>query len=627
MHMRSQIWVSIFLGSAAVVLFVNAASTLRHVSERDADISPGESQALKAPEKQVSHVQVVHRSGQTFITWQEPEPAITSNEAAVPAVTAKRYEIEQSRKIRYRVYRSDSRIGSLANLKPIGEALPLSVWNTERYGLYPSPEHPAPRFVIEDGAAPLPPGTGLYVHTARAPGPAFYAVTISENGAENRSLGSDNSTVDAVTETVSAPRPVLQAEQKPETFLYVVGGITLRYYVRWEAPPTFSVENQPFDYLVGIPPAVAKPAPVMLAFHAWGGNVERDYGWWFNAEKGAMLVASNLRPYDWWTGFQENLFTPAAPKTPDEWRKGVVRPFAQRRVLSFLDWVAQNYKVDLSRTFFAGSSMGGSGAIMLGLRFPERAAWVMSWVGIHRPTGSPTFKASYDEVFGRPEFGVKFEDGTPVWDYFDDVWYVRQHPERDVPLLIFSNGKNDTSIGWPQAAEFVKALQEVRQPHIFVWGQNSHNERAGLPGGDQRIMPLDLRANQSLPAFTHNSLDGNPGAGPPEDGDPSGQINAYMWWDTKDIADDANEWGMTVGMFPNAPAETCTVNVTPRRTQKWKPKPGERVTWTNTSIGGSKIAQSGEAVADQWGLVTLERLTTSKGKTRIRIHRSPSSSP
>jgi pimeloyl-ACP methyl ester carboxylesterase len=359
----------------------------------------------------------------------------------------------------------------------------------------------------------------------------------------------------------------------------------------------------------------------MIGLHAWGGSLERDYGWWYNAEKGAMLVASNMRPYDWWTGFHEHLFTERAPKAPADWKRGVVRPYAQRRMLSFLDWVATKYAVDLSRTFVAGNSMGGSGAIMLALRFPERIAWTMSWVGIHRPLESPTFKASYDESYGRPEWGAMFEDGTPVWDYFDDVKYLQRFPDRDSGLIVFSNGKNDANIGWPPAVAFVRALQETRRPHLFMWGQNSHGERAGMPGGDQRLMPIDIRIDQSLPAFTRGSLDGDPGNGSPDNGDPAGQINAYMLWETKDIVDEDGQWAMTIGLFPNAPKPTATVDVTPRRCQKFKLRPGERVSWTNTSTGGAKIAQSGEATADQWGLVTLADVSTSTGKTRLHIKR------
>ena len=29
------------------------------------------------------------------------------------------------------------------------------------------------------------------------------------------------------------------------------------------------------------------------------------YGWWYNAEQGAFLLAPNQDPYDWWTGYHE----------------------------------------------------------------------------------------------------------------------------------------------------------------------------------------------------------------------------------------------------------------------------------------------------------------------------------
>src|SRR5262249_9212110 len=161
-----------------------------------------------------------------------------------------------------------------------------------------------------------------------------------------------------------------------------------------------------------------------------------------------ILVSSNQIPYDWWTGFQEHLFTPHPPRTADDWRSGVIRPYAQRRMLSFLDWVAAKFPVDVHRIYTAGVSMGGSRSIMPAVRNPDRFAWVMSWVGIHRPLESPTYKSSYTEVYGPPEYGVKYEDGTPVWNYFDDVSYLKQHPDVETPLIVFANGKNDVNIGW-----------------------------------------------------------------------------------------------------------------------------------------------------------------------------------
>ena len=166
---------------------------------------------------------------------------------------------------------------------------------------------------------------------------------------------------------------------------------TLHYYVRWEAPPNSNIPGKPFDYLVAVPAKLVKPSAIGLHMHAWGGSLNDGYGWWFNAEKGAILVASNQSPYDWWTGYQEGLGAGQALKTKEDWTKGVVRPYTQRRMLSFLDWVATQWEVDLTRTFAAGNSMGGSGRYVCA-RFPERIAWAISWVGIHIPSYEPAFQ-------------------------------------------------------------------------------------------------------------------------------------------------------------------------------------------------------------------------------------------
>lgn len=65
------------------------------------------------------------------------------------------------------------------------------------------------------------------------------------------------------------------------------------------------------------------------------------------------------------------------------------------------------------------------------------------------------------------------------------------------------------------------------------------------------------------------------------------------------------------------------MDVTPRRCQKFKPAPGETFRWTNTSLAEGKVVQSGTAVADRWGLVTLEKVTVSKGRNRIEISQGP----
>jgi hypothetical protein len=195
---------------------------------------------------------------------------------------------------------------------------------------------------------------------------------------------------------------------------------------------------------------------------------------------------------------------------------------------------------------------------------------------------------------------------------------LRKYPEKEIGLITFSNGKNDGGIGWPQAVEFYQALQDTHRPHVFVWGQSGHGQRARMPGTlEERVLPIDVRIDQSLPAFSRCSLDDRPGKGDANDGDAQGQVNLYLTWETKDLVDRADRWEITMGLIAKAPQDEAAVDITPRRCQQFKPKPGTRVKWTNRVAG--KAVQSGETQADRLGLVTLEKVRVGKQGSRIEI--------
>jgi pimeloyl-ACP methyl ester carboxylesterase len=473
--------------------------------------------------------------------------------------------------------------------------------------------------VIEEGKEPVPPGTGIYAHNPERAGKAYYAVTVVVEGQENTSIGQSNSLRTPVRETVGPGVPVLQRVERPASFNYVQRP-TLNYYVRWESPPNCAARGKPYDYVVAVPHNVADPAPVGIHLHCWGGNLNGGYGWWYKGDQGHILVASNQVPYDWWTGYHEFYWN--GESSEQKWKQGVVRPYSQTRMLAFLDWVATKWDVDLTRTHVAGNSMGGSGSPMLAIRYPEKIAWATSWVGVHNPHETPQFRGSYERVYGKSSWEVKFENGFPVWDHFNDVWYLKRHPEKEIGLICFSNGKNDGAIGWRQAVAFYRALQETMRPHVFVWGQRGHGQRAKLPLSlSDRAMPMDLRTNQSQPAFTKCSLDDDPGDGRADTGAAEGQVNLYLYWETDDIVDQPEQWAMTVGLVDQAPRPECEVDITPRRLQQFQPRPGQRVRWTNHSAVGNDEIQSGWSTIDQNGLVTLRRVRVTQGRNRIQISR------
>jgi len=102
-------------------------------------------------------------------------------------------------------------------------------------------------------------------------------------------------------------------------------------------------------------------------------------------------------------------------------------------------------------------------------------------------------------------------------------------------------------------------------------------------------------------------------------------VNAHLFWLTDDIVDEDNRWEMTVGVGPKAPQEEGVVDVTPRRCQRFRPQPGEKLLWTNTRISDGEIIELGKVVADQWGLVTLEGVVITKGMNRFTIRKADES--
>ncbi len=326
---------------------------------------------------------VRHRSGQTMLTFREPNPLTAEPELPVRQYQALRKSLEDDpRELTFRIYRSTTPItaATIASAELTDEIRPLTCYNADYYGIYPQEDDRLPRYVVEDGAEPVPPGTGIYAHYPQSPGRAHYAVSVAVAGEEDfTALGTGNALAKPVEEKPGPGRPILQKIEKPEKFFYTEG-VTLHFYVRWEAPPRCNLPSQPYDYL-----------------------------------------------------------------------------------------------------------------------------------------------------------------SDPHW--------VRTHPTVDLPFVGFGNGKNDHGIGWTHAVDFLKALQEARQPHAMIWNLRGHG------AGTFHAKDLDLRCDQSLPAFTGCSFDDDIGTASklprPKpfthswgetvkdiyDGDPEGQINSYLRW--REPADNA----------------------------------------------------------------------------------------
>jgi len=146
---------------------------------------------------QPTGIAAFHRSGQTFLTWQEN--AAVSDES-------------------YAVYRHTEAITAL-NIASAQRLATLpegsSIYYTERTrALEYLPEQNGgytslSNYVIQPLAAQLSDATGLFVWTTTSNGNAYYAVTTSASGSENRTEFTSGNTVGPIAETVADPAPIM----------------------------------------------------------------------------------------------------------------------------------------------------------------------------------------------------------------------------------------------------------------------------------------------------------------------------------------------------------------------------------------------------------------------------------
>jgi len=165
----------------------------------------------------------------------------------------------------------------------------------------------------------------------------------------------------------------------------------------------------------------------------------------------------------------------------------------------------------------------------------------------------------------------------------------------------------------------VKALTANHHGFAMAWNDGGHSEGAAPMGRVTKNFAADKFAmHRSYPAFGNSSMNNDMGTGDLEgkelkDGEKEGGINLGFDW--KDVVDDEGKWSVKIS---NGLAKAeMTADVTPRRCQKFKAKPGDKFKWTN-SAGGD-----GDVAADAWGLVTVEKVKIKPGQeTTLTIERA-----
>jgi len=586
---------------------------------------------LKDPPRQVTDLKTFYRAGQVFITFREIED-ISKGIDDYPwgrlIQDARGYNPEmlipkdEPREVRYRVYRHARPItrASIGEAELLAEVVPGSrfntrevrrIWRGEQVPSVLDQEFIGLRLAVEP-EKPLPSGVGKYVHTVTNAGTGYYAVVASVEGVENTADFSAANTAGPIEETVAPPEPVVY--RKAVRDLEGKKGKYVQLWCNYYAAPPLSAIPMCYDVVVGFcEEKRARPAPVHVnRGHSWIETVEPAEP---SLTAGIDLAHCSDYPNAFWMGIND------AYGTLKGIEQGQWQPFPQRRQEALLKWLDRQYGIDWNQIAVGVGAWG-----MMEIERPDLYAQLHGWGLPEATKGFQAWQRACGVWGGPAHYKDRPNQESPFYRQ-DWTRYVLADPVREIPFfhMHLGWGAHFAEMGWPPVPRFLRAMIQTKRAFVYHW-RAAQEERP------------TIRRDQSVPAFGNCSLDDNPGNGDLANGEGMNiQLNGYLTWDSQTLVDSPEGWEVTVWLTGRPPLPECTVDLTPRRCQKFKAAPGRKFTWTNTLLAASQkdkagkageqpragsLVQSGAATADKWGLVTVEQLKVTTDKHRLVIRQA-----
>ncbi|GAB5443480.1 MAG: hypothetical protein Fues2KO_38290 [Fuerstiella sp.] len=552
-------------------------------------------------------ISAFHRSGQTFLTWDENTSVVGEQ---------------------YHVYRHTELI-TAANLRDADRL-------TDRWGpldddtsIHRLAGAGAPgNFVIEDLGQPLSDDTGLFVYTTQdaAGGQVYYAVTTIVNGVED--VSNLQTTAAALSEAAAESTAVLVDSRNNGRGLLFTQFMD---YADWN--PTF--QGYAYNYAVALPSGydanTSYGLKLDLHAHSEGHRYlpEAEYNW----DSIQLLVddpgADRGTTHTWWFGFSEDHNYLTDGDTPTS---GTVRNFTQQRVLEAVDQVRARFNVDDTRIHAQGNSMGASGALSLGIHYGDVFAGIMASQPMTNYASSPEFQNEFQRLWGTQAANLAVELDGPysadiqqysiggsqavgVWEWMNHHEMLQVRRGEPVSFLVFGHGKQDDIIDWEtQGRPFIAAVNAADVGHAaWLQGDAGHTWMgfigANVPvlgGVDQSYGSWDLAANVSFPSITNSSDSGSTNPGDAGDDLYNLNVDWATTWNRfgEPIVDTADRYEVTIRSLSGF----TTADVTPRKTQAFRPASGSQVNWSAVNAATGAVLQSGQATVDSDGLVTVENV-------------------
>ncbi len=290
---------------------------------------------------------------------------------------------------------------------------------------------------------------------------------------------------------------------------------------------------------------------------------------------------------DWWWGGRN------AQEPEPNGRSGVELRPVEKRIYATIGWMTDNFKIDPNRIYGVGNSMGGSGALGLGLSRGDlfAALKVNVAAGVYHAIDRCALEADALDGFSIP----------------------------DPPVVLDYSAQNDT---WSSGHEHLyRAMRENGFALMGFWGpfghENNHSKIAEYNDIVQAFDIYSIRKNEAYPAFTNSTSDDRNPWEDPARGAVSGQVNGYYRW--RVLSDTENEFSIELRMLRQDEWESrldfpteSTADVTLRRLQNFKVSDGDCLTYSFGDKEGSVTVS---------GALKLEGLHITDKPTLLKIRK------